>query len=514
MRREMTSRANFFGVMKRRVVMAGRVSALCASAALLGVVTGCGTVPPSQPPAHEGLEPTTFVPIDPISWKTAEGVTVVYLPDEELPLISFSVTFPGGTYRTQDPLSARVMGALLRRGGAGALTREEIDRELRERSALIESGADGESIAVSANCLKGDELRIAELVRSMFEQPRFSEEEFSLIKKQLHEQVVRRKDDPDTIAGVVLGQLLYGNRSPYIDASTARSVARLSRADVIREYRQLLPSSGAIVSVSGDITRPEVDSLVAKLVGGVKWSESSLGSKPFPPVSDAVRPGAYFVEGAFSQATILIGQLGVSRLPPDWYEILVFNDLFGSGSMSSRLFAEIRTKRGLAYVAAGGISPGVVQGKNYSYVQTKSASVGEAIDASMGVLKGLQDAPPPSDEVDDRKRALINSFVFANKSPADIVGRRAGFLLQNYPLDYDKRFVSNVQKVAPEGIQRVARERWDPNKFVVVVVGDKAARESLQQSQFVREGVARLGKKGGITELRFQDIGAGIGIRR
>lgn len=505
---------NMFRVVPHWVWRAEPLARLVVMGALVGAIGGCGTPPRTERPRLEGLEPAVFVPVDPISWRTNEGTTVVYLPDQELPLLSLSVTFPGGTYRAQDPLAARIMGALLRRGGAGELTREDIDRELRERSAIIESSAEGEAVTVSANCLKGDEARIVELMRSMLEEPRFADEEFLLIKKQLREQIVRRKDDPDTIAGVVLGQLLYGNRSPYIDASTAESVTHLSRAAVLREYRRLLAASGAIVSVSGDITRPEVEALVSKLFGASTRAQRSLAAEPFPPVPDTVRPGAYFVEGPFSQATILVGQLGVSRLPHDWYDILVFNDLFGSGSMSSRLFAEIRTKRGLAYVAAGGIAPGVVRGKNYAYVQTKSASVGEAIDASLGVLHGLQEAPPPISEVEDRKRALINSFVFANKSPADIVSRRTAFLVQNYPLDYDTFFASKVRLVTPEGIQRVARERWDSSKLVVVVVGDKSARDSLAQSQFLRERVGSSGVNDGIIDLRFRDISSGVGIRQ
>lgn len=512
--REVAFTRCIWGTVRGRGGVFAHVAEAFAIVSLLAMVSGCGTVHSSQPPAHEGLEPTAFVPVEPISWTTPQGVTVVYLPDEELPLMSVSITFPGGTYRAQDPLAARVMGALLRRGGAGGFAREEIDRELRERSAMIESSADGEAITLSASCLKGDEARISELMRLMVEQPSFAEEEFALIKKQLREQVVRRKDDPDTIAGIVFGQLLFGNRSPYIDTTTLAKIDNLKRADVLREHRALIGSSGAIVAVSGDTTKPEVETLVGQLIDGIPWRPRPVVAMPFPAVSDKVRPGIYFVEGPFSQATILMGQLGVPRFPPDWYDILLFNDIFGSGSMSSRLFSEIRTKRGLAYVTAGGISPGVVRGKNYVYVQTKSASVGEAIDASLGVVTQLQEAPPPVDEVEDRRRALINSFVFANKSPADIVARRAAFLLQHYPLDYDRLFVDNLEKVTPEGIQRVARDRWDPNKLVVVVVGDKAARESLRQSQFVRDAAVRSGGKSGITELRFHDIGMGEGIRR
>jgi len=104
---------------------------------------GCSTNHPIQSPPNSGLEPTNFIPVEPISWVTPNGATVFYLPDEELPLVSLSVAFPGGSYRARSPMAARVMGALLRRGGAGEMSRDAIDQELRERSASIETSADG-----------------------------------------------------------------------------------------------------------------------------------------------------------------------------------------------------------------------------------------------------------------------------------------------------------------------------------------------------------------------------------
>lgn len=467
-----------------------------------------------QPPQNEGLEPAQFVPGEPMTWTTSRGATVFFLPDDELPLVSLSVAFPGGSYRARNPMAARVMGALLRRGGAGDKSRDAIDQELRERSASIETSTDGEAVSVSINCLKGDEERIATLAREIIERPRFSEEEFLLLKKQMREQIVRRKDDPDTIASLVFGQLLYGGRSPYADATTTADVAALSRGTIRAEYKRLLDPSQAIVAVSGALSREEVEKLVGQLLDGLPRSEENGVLSAFPAVQKTPRPGVYFVEGPFSQATVLIGQLGVQRLSPDWPDILVFNDIFGSGSMSSRLFAEVRTKRGLAYVAAGGISPGVVKGKNYLYAQTKSSSVGEAVDASIGVLSEMQKAAPQLAEVSDRKRAITNSFVFANQSPASIVSRRAAFRLQGYPADYDAHFLDKLGLVTPATVQQVAQGRWNLSDLVVVVVGDKAARESLVTAKFVTERTGQMGLRTPITELKFREIGAGPGIRR
>jgi zinc protease len=475
---------------------------------------GCSTNHPIQSPPNSGLEPTNFIPVEPISWVAPNGATVFYLPDEELPLVSLSVAFPGGSYRARSPMAARVMGALLRRGGAGEMSRDAIDQELRERSASIETSADGEAVSVSINCLKGDEGRVVALARAMIEHPTFSQEEFSLMKKQMREQVIRRRDDPDTIAGLVFGQLLYGSRSPYSDAATVADINALSKETIISEHRRLLSPSGAIVAISGALSREEVERLVEQLLGGLPQPQEEIAQSPFPAVKGEPRPGVYFIEGPFSQATILIGHLGVPRLSPDLFDILVFNDIFGSGSMSSRLFAEVRTKRGLAYVAAGGISPGVVKGKNYLYAQTKSSSVGEAIDASVGVLTEMQKGAPQLDEVSDRKRAITNSFVFANQSPSSIVSRRATFKLQGYPADYDSHFLNKLATVTPLSVQQVAQKRWDLSDLVVVVVGDKAARESLANAHFLKERTETSQRRIPITDLTFREIGAGPGIRR
>jgi zinc protease len=333
------------------------------------------------------------------------------------------------------------------------------------------------------------------------------------MKKQMREQVIRRKDDPDTIAGLVFGQLLYGSRSPYADATTVADINALSKQAIISEHRRLLNPSGAIVAISGALSRAEVERLVEQLLGGLPQTDEKIAQSPFPAVNGDPRPGIYFVEGPFSQATILIGHLGVPRLSPDLFDILVFNDIFGSGSMSSRLFAEVRTKRGLAYVAAGGISPGVVKGKNYLYAQTKSSSVGEAIDASVGVLTEMQNGTPQLEEVVDRKRALTNSFVFANQSPSSIVSRRATFKLQGYPADYDTHFLDKLAAVTPLSVQQVAQQRWNLSDLVVVVVGDKAARDSLSNANLLKERTETSKRRIPITDLKFQEIGAGPGIR-
>jgi predicted Zn-dependent peptidase len=136
----------------------------------------------------------------------------------------------------------------------------------------------------------------------------------------------------------------------------------------------------------------------------------------------------------------------------------------------------------LSYGVYGGISPGVVKGVNYVFLQTKVASVVPAIEESLSVLGTMQEELASVSEIQEKQAAIANSFVFNFDSVDDIAVRTAKLELLQYPRDYDETYLSQIKSVAPEMVRTVARDRWDPRKFVVVVVGDESAYSSLQKA--------------------------------
>jgi zinc protease len=237
--------------------------------------------------------------------------------------------------------------------------------------------------------------------------------------------------------------------------------------------------------VTGRIDRKHVEEAVQRHFGS--WRARGTALPPPPADSYTPKPGVYFVTLPFSQATVHMGQIGIPRLTPDYPQIDIFNEVFGSSGFGSRLMARVRTELGLSYGIYGAISPAVVKGTNYIFVQTKAESVAPAIEASLGVLEGLQDAPPTEQEVQEKKAAIRNSFVFNFDSPEEIAGRQARLELLKYPSDYDQTYLPKIEAVTPQEVSEVARKRWDPSQFVVVVVGSEKAYQSLAQ-QMKEEG--------------------------
>ena len=116
------------------------------------------------------------------------------------------------------------------------------------------------------------------------------------------------------------------------------------------------------------------------------------------------------------------------------------------------------------------------------FLQTKAQSVAPAITESLKVLAGMQTALPRGDEMAEKKTALANSYILNFDSTDDIAGRHAYLQLLNYPSDYDQTYLSKIQEVSPEAVEGVAQKRWNPEKFVIVVVGNEQAYRSLEQS--------------------------------
>src|SRR5260370_21760595 len=152
---------------------------------------------------------------------------------------------------------------------------------------------------------------------------------------------------------------------------------------------------------------------------------------------DPDKPGYYEVEKTdVNQSSIQMVAPGITRKKPDYYAISVFNEAFGGG-FSSRLFNDIRTKRGLAYGVGGGVgtnfgNPGILQ----VAMGTKSQSTIEAVQAVGEDIDNLSKQPITDEEIQRAKDSILNAFIFRLDSPDKILGERMTYEYYGYPPDW------------------------------------------------------------------------------
>lgn len=449
--------------------------------AALAHLAGCASLGGSSFSDQErAAEVAAFKPVQPERWTLPNGLTVLYLRDDELPLVSGKLFIRGGSlWATDMPTgSVSAMGDQMRQGGAGQLSADALDMEVEKLAAGVSSTMSQEFGAVAFSSLSSDFDRVFSIFSDVVLKPRFEPERLALWKGQSLESIRRRKDDPSTVASVAFLQLIYGN-SPYGRIAVERDVEAITRAGLLSLHQRLVRPDGAILVVTGRIDRKHVEKAVQQHFGSWRARGTSLSAPPL--VNFKPQPGVYFITLPFSQATVQMGQLGIPRLTPDYPQIEIFNEVFGSSGFGSRLMARVRTELGLSYGIYGAISPAVVKGTNSIFLQTKAESVAPAIEASLGVLAGLQDAPASKQELQEKKSAIRNSYVFNFDSPEEIAGRQARLELLKYPADYDQTYLPKIEAVSAQEVSEVARQRWDPAQFVLVVVGNEQAYQSLAQ---------------------------------
>ena len=416
---------------------------------------------------------------EPEEWELSNGLKVLFVRDDELPIVSGALFLRGGLFHAPEGeyRALDAMGEMLRFGGTKKLSAERLDLRLRELAASVSSGYSAEFGQVSFNSLSVDVHEVFPLFADVLLRPRFDEERLGVLKTQFLESIRRSGDDPNSVARITADYLLY-KKSPFGSVSESSDVDQLNRLALLRAHRHYVRPDGAVLAITGSISREEVERLVNQHL--LKWEpRGALLPEPRRDIEKAPA-GIYFVEGDYTQAVIQVVQPGPDRHTRDRYAISLLNGIMGDG-LDSRLAKKIRADLGLAYTVYGVVSPGYQEGKNTLFIQTKSESAFDALERALAELQIIQKEPPLVDELEVVQYAAQSTFVFRFTSPGQVLERMVLLDYFGYPADYDERYIENIFAVSRQDVSDVARRWWDLADFRIVVVASSEAIEEIKR---------------------------------
>ena len=423
----------------------------------------------SYPKLHEIKAP------DIVQETLPNGLRLLLVEDHDLPEIHFHAVVKGG--RLAEPKHkaglTELFGEVQRTGGTQSMSGDAADEYLERIGASIETDVDESYSTASGKCLTETLDKVLPLYAEFLMAPGLTQDKIDLAKTHMKGMIARRNDDAFGLTYREFVKLIYGKDSPYARQFEYDDVDGLTRDDLVAYHALCYHPDQTILAVWGDFKVPEMRTKLAKAFGDWKKGEKPLTLEEpfvFPPA-----PSLNYVEKKdVEQAFILMGHLSLKMDDPDYPAVLVMSEILGGG-MSSRLFVEVREKRGLAYSASGAVAPAYDhQGAFYVFASTKPSTMSQTLALIIEEIKRIQKEPVTDEEMRLAKEGYLNRYAFQFDSTAKVVERMQTYLFYGYPLDFNQTLRDKVEKVTKEDVLRVAKKTLMPDALAILAVGKQS----------------------------------------
>ncbi len=450
---------------------------ICAIAILVALRCAAQAPTTVQPlPSYKDLKypplPQVHIPV-PATFTLSNGMRIFLLEDHELPLIrGLALVRTGNLFDPPDKRGlADVTAEVLRTGGTQSKTGDQIDEQLEDKAASVESSMEETSASLTFSALKESAGDVLELFKEVVTNPEFRQDKLDLVLSQARSGIARRNDDPQAIPERELMSILYGRNTPYGWQIEYTDLANIHRDDLIQFYRRYYFPKNIMLGVYGDFSAPQMRDRLEKLFAS--WTVEQAPVPPFPPVTAKPAPGIYLADRSdVTQTFFAMGELGGTLRDKDYPALEVASNILGQG-FTSRLVSKIRTKLGYAYSIAA------VWAANYNHPgtfrivgSTKSSSTTETIEAIRVEIDKLRSAEVTEQELNDAKQSALNSFVFFFDSPSKTLSRVMRYEYFGYPKDFLFEYQKAISTVTRADVLRVAKQHILPQDLAIVAVGN------------------------------------------
>ncbi len=398
------------------------------------------------------------------------GIEAWLVEDHSNPIISMDFAFPGGA--SADPAGkeglAHMVSGLLDEG-AGDLDSQAFQRRLAELSIRLSFDAGLDTFQGIMRTLKENQDTAFDLLRLALTAPRFDEEPVGRIRSQIRVQLERESESPRRIAGRALRQAMFPNH-PYARPThgTLESLPAITVEDLRRFVADRLALDVLKIAVAGDITAEE---LAVRLDETFRALPEHAAPFEVADVVPRTNGEVVVIERDLPQSVVIFGHAGIKRDDPDFYAAYVVNHILGGGSFNSRLFEEVREKRGLAYSVYSYLHPLDHAGLVMGGVATQNARTGESLEVIRLEWKRMSESGPTREELEDAKTYLTGSYPLRFSSTANIAGTLLVIQLDDLGIDYVNERNKLIEAVTLEDARRVANELFQADELNFVIVG-------------------------------------------
>ena len=429
--------------------------------------------PNNMKPPPGPLAPISFDIAKPFETKLDNGLRIVIVENRRLPIVSLRLAFDSGDIH--DPREARgitsAMAQMLTEGTANYNSRQLAERIERFGAALSAHASDDFTI-ISASALSLYRSELLQLMAEVTLRPTFPEEELDLYRRNTIENLKFQRSQPSFLANEQAARLIYGNHPYAVVSPNAEDIEKLDR-EALAAFRSqtLIPNNAMFIAV-GDVDKDALVKEIDEMFGGWQAGEVQAPVAADLPVRSSRtltivdRPGS-------AQSNIVLANRAISRTDPDYFPVMVMNQVLGAGA-SSRVFMNLREEKGYTYGAYTRLNTKRLAGDLEATAEVRNDVTGDSLKEFFYELERISAEPVREDEIADAQNFLTGVFPIRAETQEGLTNLIVNQHLYGLPEDYLQTYRDKVTAVTIDDIQRVATEYVRPADMAIVIVGDAA----------------------------------------
>lgn len=408
------------------------------------------------------------------------GIEAWLVQDATVPLVALEYSFNGGS--SQDPADKPGTGSFT----ANMLDEGAADLDSKAFHERLERRAIGMNFSVTRDYLRGSMRMLKEhrdegfgLLKLALTSARFDSEPLERVRSQMASNARRETTNPVSMAGRKFWEQAYGTH-PYARApnGTVESLPTIQAADLKDYAKRLLAKDTLKVAVVGDIDPESLGKLLDTAFGALP---AKANLTPAPDATFGKVPQHSFIMLDVPQTSINFGAPAIARNDPDFMAAYIVNHILGGGTLSTRLYKEVREKRGLVY----SVSESLIWMKKSSIfagsTATRADKASETLDTISAEIARMGNEGPTQKELDEAKSFLKGSQMLALDTSPKFATALLQYQNDDLGIDYIEKRNAIVDAVALDDAKRVAKRIWGQGLLSVSV--GRAAQASAEPAK-------------------------------
>lgn len=438
----------------------------------------------ASPPATTKPQPT-HVNVQEV--KSSKGITAWIVETHEIPVVSVAIAFKNAG-NAEDPKGLAGLVLLLSSmldEGAGNWDSQEFKKLLLQKNIELAISTSPDVFQVSFRTVRENVGEAFHILRTILSKPRFDPDALTRVKNQILTSLEQSLHNEHTIASQKLNSLIYGDH-PYgkTTQQTLKEFPKITDVQMHQFIKDRFARDQLLITAVGDITPVELKDYLDKTFGDFPEKATPTTVKD----ANLLNLGKTVVEPLdIPQSLVYFTQPGICRNNPDFYATFIMMKIMGDGLFESRLWNEIREKRGLAY----GVNADLTWSQHASLVlggtATKNKSVKEVIGIIRDVWKNMAQGATQS-ELNFTKKRMIGSFSLNFSSTLKIAKALLIYRIDNLGIDFINKRNEIISALTLDDINRAAKSLLKPEQLTFVVVGEPTGLSPQESTQEKKPG--------------------------